>query len=222
MSAKTKVREKADSVARFAVYDPLRVYKLGEVCTTIEPITEKVYYWEWYSNVETLAGKDPLDESNRQVGWTDETKPFYWTPYKKARAGAILFPWLSETFPEGTLSVAGNSVPLAVFWRLGDSFPEFINAGTGMIDFPETDGEFFRVLDQGRGVDINRGFAVNQSSQNLEHQHSMGAIATTTVSGGQSYPASTGTTFPSGVSTVVSGGNESRPRNLAFPILVEV
>lgn len=206
--------------AQFLPYDPIRLYSVGEVCYTKDE-NEKVSFWEWYSNVESLAGKDPSDTTNRQTGWTDETKPFYWTPFKKSRSGSTKWPWMSMTFPEGTLNVIGNSVPTAVFWRLAEALPEFVNENTGMIDFPETGGEFFRVLDQGRGIDIGRAFNSSQLSQNLSHNHNwyqgaapVGNVAGTTASAGDSGSIQ--------IPTDSEGGSEARPRNLAFPILVEV
>ncbi|MDZ5515889.1 phage tail-collar fiber domain-containing protein [Vibrio fluvialis] len=202
---------------QFLPYDPTRIYKCGEVCYTVT--AGKVSYWEWYSSVESLAGKDPLDTLNRQTGWIDETKPFYWTPFKKSRSGSTQWPWMSMTFPEGTLNVLGNSVPTAVFWRLAEALPEFVNVGTGMIDFPETGGEFFRVLDQGRGIDSGRNFASSQSDELKSHRHTAeGNI----YSYGSLGPGPGRDFISSTVNTSYTGGSETRPRNLAFPILVEV
>ncbi|WP_258005511.1 phage tail protein [Vibrio diazotrophicus] len=203
--------------SQFLPYDANRVYKCGDTCYTVE--NGKVSYWEWYSNVESLAGKNPLDTINRQSEWTDETKPFYWTPFKKSRSGSTQWPWMSMTFPEGTLNVLGNSVPTAVFWRLAEALPEFVNAGTGMIDFPETGGEFFRVLDQGRGVDSGRVFASSQSDAFKAHYHTVPTGYANNI-GGTEGSSDIGTAATRNSSTV--GGSETRPRNLAFPILVEV
>ncbi|EPP24986.1 phage tail protein [Vibrio fluvialis] len=203
--------------AQFHPYDSTRIYKCGEICYTVSD--GKVSYWEWYSNVESLAGKDPLDSLNRQTGWTDETKPFYWTPFKKSRSGSTQWPWMSMTFPEGTLNVLGNSVPIAVFWRLAEALPEFVDADTGMIDFPETGGEFFRVLDQGRGIDSGRTFTSYQADELKSHGHSASGTryeyGATGAGPGRDFTSST-------VTTTLTGGSETRPRNLAFPILVEV
>ncbi|MBY7830886.1 phage tail protein [Vibrio fluvialis] len=231
--------------AQYAPYSPTRVYKCGEVCTT--EVDGIVQFWEWYSNVESLAGKDPSLTANRQDGWEDDTKPYYWMPHKKARAGTPLFPWLSETIPEGTLNVVGNSVPAAVFWRLAEAFPEFVNADTQMIDFPETRGEFFRVLDQGRGIDNGRTLGSTQA-QSIEHHgiQLMGKGSNDAVSIGnivhlgrrgtgadpvgivgyagstplpnQYYDNYSGTPYGS----YSDGDDETRPSNLAFPVLVEV
>ncbi len=220
-------------------YDPDRTYYTGETCTTT--VNGAVYHWEAYHN-QPFSGKNPSDEVNRQVGWTDETKPWYWSPLKKARAGTPLFPWMSMTFPEGTLNVLGNSVPVAVFWRLAEALPEFVNAQTGMIDFPETGAEFFRVLDQGRGIDPAREFGSYQKATivgwntgtdsgiygiNLNKADTglleIGAdeINTTeytdvTLVGGNA------SSVPLPGSNIGGYAGASRSRNLAFPILVEV
>ncbi len=208
--------KKLATVSLFGPYRADKVYQCGEVCYTVN--NGKFSCWEWYSNVESLAGKDPLDTNNRQSGWSDETKPFYWTPYKKARSGTPLWPWMSMTFPEGTLNVIGNSVPTVVFWRLAEVFPEFVNEDTGMIDFPENGGEFLRVLDQGRGVDIERSFGSWQPDELKAHAHTQTIPDRTDWGGGSSWARESMTTAQTGV----TGGNETRPRNLAFPILVEV
>lgn len=237
--AQVFARYSLSSSTQFLPYDPTRVYKCGEVCYTVT--AGKVSYWEWYSNVESLAGKDPLNTLNRQTGWTDETKPFYWTPFKKSRSGSTQWPWMSMTFPEGTLNVLGNSVPIAVFWRLAEALPEFVNVGTGMIDFPETGGEFFRVLDQGRGIDVNRTFGSWQKASIVAGDIAQGgnlASATGMVANDSNYGLENSgvniTNYPNASASYVNGtplsiGQTSldyfrsvRPRNLAFPMLVEI
>lgn len=207
--------------SQFLPYDATRIYSVGEVCYT-KDANGKVSYWEWYSNVESLAGKDPLDTLNRQTDWIDETKPFYWTPFKKSRSGSTQWPWMSMTFPEGTLNVLGNSVPTTVFWRLAEALPEFVNAGTGMIDFPETGGEFFRVLDQGRGVDSGRNIGSQQSDDikaiPKPYLWNVGEYNQGFASGVQFLGRWASQNTPSGWPS----GSETRPRNLAFPILVEI
>ena len=213
------------STLQFDEYNPNRKYSVGETCWTRKNGDYQV--WEWYSNVESLAEKNPLDEANRQVGWDDDTKPFYWTPAKKARAGSPLFPWMSMSFPEGTLNVIGNSVPSAVFWRLAKAHPEFVNETTGMIDYPDTRGEFFRVLDQGRGVDNSREFTSTQEDMLKSHHHrAKHSYDNGQVNSGGGYLASDTTTWSGKWNTddaiENTGGVETRPRNLAFPILVEI
>lgn len=220
-------------------YDPDTVYSYGDVVyKTIGGVKK---FFQWYSNVESLAGKDPELDGNRQTGWIDDTKPFYWTPLKGSRPGTPLWPWMSMTFPEGTLNVVGNSVPKAVFWRLAEAFPEFINGD--YIDFPETGGEFFRVLDQGRGVDVGRTFNSYQKatitawntgsdeavySLNLTQSSSgLSVIGADQIDTAEYQPANLVGIVSSGAISLpgtVNGGyaGSVRPRNLAFPILVEV
>lgn len=197
-------------------YDPTRTYFRGDTCYT--RVNGRTYEWEAYHD-KPFIGKDPVDAANRQTAWSDNESPFYWTPAKKARPGTPLWPWLSETVPEGTLSVVGNSVPVAVFWRLAEAFPEFVNAETNMLDFPDTGGEFFRVLDQGRGVDSNRLLGSSQDDELKAHNHNVNG----TVYNYGATGAGPGRDFINGsVVTSSVGGPETRPRNLAFPILVEV
>ncbi|MHC6527649.1 hypothetical protein [Vibrio proteolyticus] len=231
------------SKVQFLPYDEARIYSTGEVCYTKNEVTGEVSFWQWYSNIESLSGKDPLSEHNRQQGWIDDTKPFYWTPYKKARVGTPLWPWMSMTFPEGTLNVVGNSVPVAVFWRLAQAFPEFVNSDTNMVDFPETGGEFFRVLDQGSGKDSGRQFGSAQNHALQKHNHALPTGSGTSGNDmwgvvdsywmktmGENFSPVNGefaVTSDRGYSIPLSqAGNyspvETRPRNLAFPILVEV
>ncbi|MEZ8791422.1 phage tail protein [Vibrio splendidus] len=211
-----------EMLSQFLPYNPERTYTTGEICYTKDQSTGELSYWEWYSNVESLAGKDPLDTLNRQSGWLDDTKPFYWSPYKKARTGTPLFPWMSMTFPEGTLNVLGNSVPIDVFWRLAAVLPEFVNVDTGMIDFPETGGEFFRVLDQARGVDLSRTVGSYQADLVKEHGHVMDYQNITVASGAGVTVSRFVSSGDISRATSFVGGVETRSRNLAFPILVEV
>jgi len=231
--------DKEFGALQFTPYDPTRTYKTGEVCT-IE-INGEVIAMQMYAGPNlTCIGKNPADETNRQNGWIDEASPFWWVPHKAARPGTTLWPWMSMTIPEGTLNVLGNSVPVVVFWRLAIVLPEFVNAETGMIDFPETGGEFFRVLDQGRGVDSGRLIKTAQLSELGNHQHKTYGLVhqgfksgVGTIGGtfpdGSDYAGAYYGSFPSGPYrfdtnpyTNKVGGSETRSRNLAFPILVEV
>ncbi|MBT2919847.1 phage tail protein, partial [Vibrio anguillarum] len=69
--------KKLAAITQFGPYRSDKVYQYGEVCYTRDA-NGKVTYWEWYSNIESLAGKDPLNTTNRRIGWADVTKPFYW------------------------------------------------------------------------------------------------------------------------------------------------
>ncbi|MPX98253.1 phage tail protein, partial [Salinivibrio sp. VYel6] len=139
------------SKSQFLPYNPDRKYRTGEVCYTVE--NGELSYWQWYSNVESLAGKSPLLDENRHTGWTDSTKPFYWVPYTGDQVGQPFF-WLDTAAPEWAVMEINVDLPVAVYWRLARRYPHLVSGDT--INTGEIRGEFLRVLDQGRGVDENR------------------------------------------------------------------
>lgn len=141
------------SSAQFLAYDPVRIYFAGEVCYTKDAESGELSYWQWYSNVESLAGKTPLDTANRHIGWQDNTKPFYWIPYTGDQVGMPFF-WLAEDAPEWAVMEINVDLPIAVYWRLARCYPDLVNGN--VINTGEIRGEFLRVLDQGRSVDANR------------------------------------------------------------------
>ncbi|ODS10913.1 hypothetical protein [Vibrio scophthalmi] len=138
-------------ISQFTEYNPERVYFTGEVCFT--KTGNEITYWQWYSNQEWIAGKDPLDNGNRHLGWTDTTKPFYWIPYVSNIEG-MPFYWLDTRAPEWAVMEINVDLPKAVYWRLARRYPHLVHGDT--INTGEIRGEFLRVLDQDRGIDENR------------------------------------------------------------------
>ena len=143
------------SALQFAEYNPNRKYSVGETCWTRKNGDFKI--WQWYSNVESLAGKNPLDESNRHIGWTVTDKPFYWIEYKADIVG-MPFYWLDTQAPEWAVMEINVDLPSFVYWRLAKRYPSLVfnRAGVSYINTGEIRAEFLRVLDQGRGIDVNR------------------------------------------------------------------
>lgn len=145
------------SVTQFLPYNPNRFYTFGEVCYTKNENTGEITYWQWYSNLESLKGKDPLDTTNRHVGWTATDKPFYWIEYKADIVG-LPFYWLDTTAPEWAVMEINVDLPSLVYWRLARRYPSLVfdRDGVSYINTGEIRAEFLRVLDQGRGIDVNR------------------------------------------------------------------
>lgn len=158
-------QKKQNLLMQFLPYDAERIYSVGEVCYTKDQATNELSYWQWYSNVESLAGKSPLLDANRHVGWSDNTKPFYWVPYTGDQVG-MPFYWLDTSAPEWAVMEINVDLPIAVYWRLARRYPDLVNGS--VINTGEIRAEFLRVLDQGRGVDSSR--TIN------EHQDYMTAI----------------------------------------------
>lgn len=139
-------------------------------------------------------------------------------------------PWPSATPPTGWLKCNGAAFSAEEYPELAKAYP------TNKL--PDLRGEFIRGWDDGRGVDSGRGLLSLQSSQNLSHSHddlgSMGLSAvgvpgTTSVyakkyygsnEGYQTRPAGGWSGSASGLTSLESGGNESRPRNVAFNYIV--
>ncbi|EGU39397.1 phage tail protein [Vibrio scophthalmi] len=146
-----------EMLSQFLPYDSERVYTTGEICYTKDQATGELSYWQWYSNVESLAGKSPLLETNRHVGWSDNTKPFYWVPYTGDQIG-MPFYWLDTSAPEWAVMEINVDLPSLVYWRLARRYPSLVfnRDGVSYINTGEIRAEFLRVLDQGRGVDANR------------------------------------------------------------------
>ncbi|QCW19670.1 tail fiber protein [Vibrio phage Va_90-11-286_p16] len=131
---------------QFLPYDPTRIYSVGEVCYT-KAANGKVTYWEWYSNVESLAGKDPLNTANRRIGWANVTKPFYWKPYMPKVAGETMS-WDTDTIPENMVVGIGQQLPKAVYHSLATAKPEWIDAtDNSLINIPDRQGRFVRAAD---------------------------------------------------------------------------
>ncbi|ENI4485135.1 phage tail protein [Vibrio fluvialis] len=155
------------SAAQFLPYNPVRIYSAGEVCYTKDAENGELSYWQWYSNVESLSGKTPLDTANRHIGWQDNTKPFYWIPYTGDQVGMPFF-WLAADAPEWAVMEINVDLPIAVYWRLARRYPDLVNGS--VINTGEIRGEFLRVLDQGRGVDFGRVLSSHQE-QSIQHHN---------------------------------------------------
>ncbi|MFA0233610.1 phage tail protein [Vibrio sp. 10N.222.55.C7] len=151
-------------VSQFMPYNPERIYTTGEICYSRDQATGELSYWQWYSNIESLAGKSPLLEANRHVGWSDNTKPFYWVPYTGDQVG-MPFYWLDTSAPEWAVMEINVDLPIAVYWRLARRYPHLVSGDT--INTGEIRGEFLRVLDQGRGVDSNRQIGSYQAGTKI-------------------------------------------------------
>lgn len=235
-------------MARFASkmqampYDPSRTYSTGETCYTKDAQTGELSYWQWYSNVESLAGKSPLLVANRHVGWSDNTKPFYWVPYTGDQVG-MPFYWIDTTPPEWAVMEINVDLPVAVYWRLARRYPHLVTGNT--INTGEIRGEFLRILDQGRGIDINRQISAHQDSANKSHAHKFTTYRKGSSGGGSfltdglshySTPSGdrSGSAFVNGLSVQFNkstysdtsvairneGEPEARPRNIARPMAI--
>ncbi|ECA3027149.1 tail fiber protein, partial [Salmonella enterica subsp. enterica serovar Thompson] len=140
-------------------------------------------------------------------------------------------PWPLPNPPEGWLKYNGAPFDKNRFPKLGTVYPAGI--------LPDLRGEFIRGWDDGRGVDSGRVLNSLQDSDNKAHIHddeysyggggaggtngTMSAFAKKYCTASDVYkerPSGGWLQASSGLHTMPSGGNESRPRNIALCYIV--
>ncbi|NOI14847.1 hypothetical protein [Vibrio hepatarius] len=126
-------------------YDATTVYSYGDVVR--REINGVYKLFEWYSNVESLAGKDPADTANRRPGWSDTTKPFYWKPYTTKLAGETMA-WDDDNLPEIMMVGAGQQVSALTYHTLAAAKPQWIDGvDPNLLNIPDRQGRFDRAAD---------------------------------------------------------------------------
>ncbi|EGU31079.1 hypothetical protein [Vibrio scophthalmi] len=124
---------------QFAPYRADRVYRYGEVCSTI--VNGQIKFWQWYSNTESLAGKDPLNEANRRPGWSDTAKSWYWSPFNGSRPGETVW-WGGSELPEDVILDNEQELPVVVYHRLAVARPDLVSGG--VIRMKPASGRYLR------------------------------------------------------------------------------
>ncbi|MDR2309283.1 MAG: tail fiber protein [Paucimonas sp.] len=132
-------------------------------------------------------------------------------------AGSVVFVAMSEP-PPGFLKANGALVSRVTYSKLFDRIGTFYGVGDGVTTFalPDLRGEFLRCWDDGRGIDYNRPFGSGQLGAIEAHSHAMtGSVNFTyqlnTDSNMKPYQGA-GSSYQTGV----TGGSETRPRNMAL------
>ena len=119
-------------------------------------------------------------------------------------------PWPSATPPTGWLKCNGAAFSAEEYPELAKAYP------TNKL--PDLRGEFIRGWDDGRGVDAGRALLSAQSDLFKAHHHNFSFFRAWAVDGG------TGAVYDfngsAGRDTDDTGGNETRPRNIAFNYIV--
>ena len=126
----------------------------------------------------------------------------------------------AQTPPSGWFECDGATKSRTDYADLFNTIGTAYGEGDGSTTFnlPDLRGEFVRGWDHGRGVDAGRVFGGWQDSQNLEHKHSIiDSNSSGSVTSSWHYGERGGVSDGQpGTETLASGGNESRPRNLAM------
>ena len=135
-----------------------------------------------------------------------------------APLGAVQM-FATSTAPSGWLKANGAAISRSTYSNLFAAIGTTFGNGNGATTFnlPDLRGEFLRAWDDGRGVDSGRGFGSSQSDEIQSHNHSFGVFADF----GTGYVTAPRAKIQSGASigltyTHSTGGNETRPRNIAL------
>ncbi|KER02472.1 MULTISPECIES: phage tail protein [Photorhabdus] len=116
-------------------------------------------------------------------------------------------PWPLPNAPTGYFTCNGQSFNKSIYPQLAVAYP------SGKL--PDLRGEFIRGWDDGRGVDSGRGILSWQADEFKSHSHSYQTINEP----GTGRASGAGAGFQT-FETNKTGGNETRPRNIAFNYIV--
>ena len=153
--------------------------------------------------------------------------------YTKAEVQALLttasalpvgsmLPFPKGTVPPGFLEVDGSVQSAAVYPDLAAYLAGSFNKGdepAGYFRLPDSRGEFLRGWDHGRGVDGGRVIGSWQADELKSHAHLLGVPVSASIASGANV---VGTAAQNTLPTTLTGGGETRPRNLAVMWCIKV
>jgi hypothetical protein len=136
--------------------------------------------------------------------------------------------WARETPPIGWLDCSGQAISRTTYARLFANIGTTFGAGNGTTTFniPDLRAEFIRGWDNGRGIDASRVFgsaqgeSVNSDGVQLRESTALWAHIGTALGASQAY-FSNSNIVDYGSDTVVFGGTETRPRNVALMFCIK-
>ncbi|MCA6222915.1 phage tail protein, partial [Photorhabdus antumapuensis] len=118
-------------------------------------------------------------------------------------------PWPLPNVPAGYLACNGQSFNKSLYPKLAAAYPSGV--------LPDLRGEFIRGWDDGRGVDHGRGILSWQADEFKSHSHTLNGDD----AGSWGSHVGRGNGNARSIdSTNKTGGNETRPRNIAFNYIV--
>ena len=122
--------------------------------------------------------------------------------------------------PSGWLICNGRLVSKTIYSNLFNILGTIYGDGSTLsFNLPDLRGEFIRGFDSGRGVDSNRIFGSSQDDEFKEHSHT---ISTGSTAFGGPQKVRELSLYRSGSETTSSsGGNETRPRNIALNYIIK-
>jgi microcystin-dependent protein len=167
----------------------------------------------WYDTAnDQIKKRNEADSAWIILGTVSEASGTFSPSASVLPAGAVQVFAMSSA-PTGWLSCDGTAVSRSTYSGLYSAIGTTYGSGNGSTTFnlPDLRGEFIRGWDAGRGIDSGRTFGSFQLDEFKSHTHSMTFART-------GWDAYTGLNVGSGYSqnTGATGGNETRPRNIAM------
>lgn len=126
------------------------------------------------------------------------------------------YPWLWD------YANASSNLRSEAAWSAGGNGGYSVGDGATNFRLPEPRGEFIRVLDGGRGVDAGRLIGIFADHMLEDHTHTT-PLGNGDVAAGGSYVRGVGTNpVSSGGAQGANVGTETRPRSIAWPMLLKI
>lgn len=127
-----------------------------------------------------------------------------------------------DAIPVGKLKANGAEVSRVTYARLFAKIGTTYGAGNGTTTFnlPDYRGMFLRGWDNGRGVDVGRGLGTDQDDEIKSHSHNIFQIINGAAGGSVGNPRN-GTTGDGSWNSGLTGGVETRPKNVSVLICIK-
>lgn len=137
-------------------------------------------------------------------------------------AGCVMF-FACQNAPIGWLKCNGAAISRTIYANLFDAIGSTFGDGDGSTTFnlPDLRGEFLRGWDENRGIDNQRAFGSWQNHDFLSHTHNTPTTNGIDQAPGREVPfgGNHGYDYHDTIGTIptqATGGNETRPRNIAL------
>lgn len=138
----------------------------------------------------------------------------------------FILPYAATIPPDGFLTCDGSAISRTIYSNLFDIIGTVFGQGNGSTTFtlPDLRGDFIRGWDKGRGVDVGRAFGSFQADAFRNHSHDIYALNARNDTWNEALNNAAakvpgedtgGGVWYSG-KIAATGGNESRPRNMAL------
>jgi len=173
------------------------------------PTTIYKNQWWYDSSSNILYIRNEANDAWIKVGDLNQTSD----TFSAQLPAGMIQAFAGSSAPTGWLKCNGAAVSRTTYSALFAQISTTYGSGDGSTTFnvPDLRGEFVRGWDDGRGVDSGRSLGSYQADELKSHTHTFLGVGGSSGSG-----VSSRNSQPTTRTTNATGGNETRPRNLAF------